>query len=132
MKKYAEEHKAQNEALPIDPVSRISFAPNVPPPIDRHHPARVVVDISSDDVILPVSGEYKYPFWTFSGHIPGPFIRCRVGDVLEVHHTNNDSSGVAHNIDFHGVAGKPSNKHKANPRLWIYSRPPRSTMQFVQ
>ena len=76
----------------------IFFAASVADPL-------VVVDITSEDVTLPVSGEHRYPFWTFSGSIPGPFIRCRVGDVLEVHHTNKDSSGVAHNIDFHGVAG---------------------------
>jgi len=61
--------------------------------------------MTSEDKEMPVSGEHRYPFWTFNGSIPGPFIRCRVGDVLEVRHTNRDSNGVAHNIDFHGVAG---------------------------
>jgi hypothetical protein len=47
----------------------------------------------------------KYPFWTFNGQVPGPFIRCRVGDVLEVRHTNKSESGIGHNIDFHAVIG---------------------------
>lgn len=48
---------------------------------------------------------HKYEAWTFSGGLPGPFIRARVGDVLEVKHKNNDMSGMAHNIDFHAVTG---------------------------
>jgi FtsP/CotA-like multicopper oxidase with cupredoxin domain len=47
----------------------------------------------------------QYPFWTYNGSVPGPFIRARAGDVMEVHYTNKDISGVAHNIDFHGVTG---------------------------
>lgn len=35
---------------------------------------------------------------TFNGAMPGPFIRARVGDVLEVRHKNNDMSGMAHNV----------------------------------
>lgn len=26
----------------------------------------------------------KYPVWTFNGKTPGPIIRCRVGDTLEI------------------------------------------------
>jgi FtsP/CotA-like multicopper oxidase with cupredoxin domain len=37
--------------------------------------------------------------------VVGPFIRCRIGDVLEIHHKNLDISGIAHNIDFHAVTG---------------------------
>jgi copper-containing nitrite reductase len=43
--------------------------------------------------------------WTFNGSVPAPFIRARVGDVLEVHHTNHDRDGIGHNIDFHAVTG---------------------------
>ena len=27
---------------------------------------------------------FKYRAWTFNGDVPGPFIRVRVGDTLEV------------------------------------------------
>jgi FtsP/CotA-like multicopper oxidase with cupredoxin domain len=40
-----------------------------------------------------------------SSRLVGPFIRCRIGDVLEIHHKNLDISGIAHNIDFHAVTG---------------------------
>ena len=35
----------------------------------------------------------------------GPFIRARVGDVLQINFTNLDESGMAHSIDFHAVCG---------------------------
>lgn len=46
-----------------------------------------------------------YRFWTFNGHVPGPFIRTRVGDTLEIHFTNHETNGMPHNIDFHAVTG---------------------------
>lgn len=55
--------------------------------------------------VLNVSPLHKFELWTFGGRVPGPFIRARVGDVLEMHFTNNDESGVGHNIDFHAVTG---------------------------
>jgi len=47
----------------------------------------------------------QYEYWTFNGDVPGPFIRVRVGDTLEVHHTNSDPTGMPHNVDFHAVTG---------------------------
>src|SRR4051812_20336134 len=47
----------------------------------------------------------KYDFWTFNHHTPGPFIRVRVGDTMELTLTNNDQSGMPHNIDVHAVSG---------------------------
>ena len=31
--------------------------------------------------------------------------RARVGDVLQINHTNLDSTGMAHSVDFHSVSG---------------------------
>lgn len=81
------------------------MAPNVPPPIKRRHPARVLVDLVSTVKVNQISRTKRYEQWTFNDGVPGPFIRCRVGDVLEVRHTNLDSNGIAHNIDFHAVTG---------------------------
>src|SRR5690606_19669844 len=46
-----------------------------------------------------------YNFWTFNGRVPGPFIRVRVGDTVEVHLTNNENSMMMHNVDFHAATG---------------------------
>jgi nitrite reductase (NO-forming) len=46
-----------------------------------------------------------YRYWTFNQKVPGPFIRVRVGDTVEVHLKNDDDSTMMHNVDFHAVTG---------------------------
>ena len=83
----------------------LTYAPEVPPPIARRNPSIVEVHLDSSVKVMEVSAGLKYTFWTFNGHMPGPFIRARVGDMLEMHLTNSDESGMPHNIDLHAVTG---------------------------
>ena len=80
-------------------------APEVPPPIVRRQPAVVTARLNSSVATVEIKPGVTYQYWTFNGQVPGPFIRVRAGDVLEVHHTNSDGSGMPHNIDFHAVTG---------------------------
>ena len=86
-----------------------TFAPNVPPPVPRRRPAVVRGDLETQektDTLMEGLGEdTKYVFWTFNGHVPGPFIRARVGDTLEVHLKNPSTNSMDHNIDLHAVSG---------------------------
>jgi copper-containing nitrite reductase len=101
------ERRVAIESLPVvnDPVLYMSKAPLVPPPVSRKHPARLIVDLQSTVKRSKLSLTEDYEFWTFNDTVPGPFIRCRVGDVLEIHHNNIDMYGIGHNIDFHAVTG---------------------------
>jgi hypothetical protein len=83
----------------------LTFAPEVPPPITRKQPALVTVNLNSSRVTMKVKGDKEYEFWTFNDRVPGPFIRVRVGDMLEVHHTSTDDMGMPHNVDLHAVTG---------------------------
>ena len=83
----------------------LTYAPAVPPPIQRKTPAVVEVHMDSTVKTVEIKPGVTYKYWTFNGEVPGPFIRVRVGDVLEVHHTNSDQSGMPLNIDFHAVTG---------------------------
>lgn len=83
----------------------IYHAPAVPPPIKRKTRAHLVVALDTTAKSLPLTSVEKYPMWTFNGKVPGPFIRARVGDVVEIQYTNKDEAGIGHNIDFHGVTG---------------------------
>ena len=83
----------------------LTYAPEVPPPIKRTQPALVIVNLKSSRKIVEVSPGKKYEYWTFGDQVPGPFIRVRVGDTIEVHHTSTDDMGMPHNIDFHAVTG---------------------------
>lgn len=83
----------------------LTYAPVVPPPLKRKTPALVEVRMDSSVKTVEIKPGVTYKYWTFNGGVPGPFIRVRVGDVLEVHHTNSGQSGMPHNIDFHAVTG---------------------------
>ncbi len=96
---------AARAAAPLREKAQLTYAPDVPPPIHRRRPAIVEVHLESGRVLAPIKGNVKYEFWTFNGHAPGPFIRARVGDTLEVHVTNTDTNGMPHNCDFHAVTG---------------------------
>lgn len=82
-----------------------SFAPDVPPPAGRRNPTVVHVDLATTLSDIGISQGVTYKAWTFNDHVPGPFIRARVGDTLEVTITNNDANGMPHNLDFHAVSG---------------------------
>lgn len=81
------------------------FAPQVPPPITRKEPAIVEIHLTSSVKQMEIKTGVAYKYWTFNDQVPGPFIRARIGDTLEIHHTNTDTSGMPHNIDFHAVTG---------------------------
>lgn len=96
----------QKMALPaIKEKALLTFAPEVPPPIQRKEPAIVEVHLNSSIKMTEIKPGVQYEYWTFDGEVPGPFIRTRVGDVLEIHHTSTDETGMPHNIDFHAVTG---------------------------
>jgi nitrite reductase (NO-forming) len=48
-------------------------------------PAQVVhVDLETVELIGQLDDKTTYNYWTFDGKVPGPFIRVRVGDTVEV------------------------------------------------
>ncbi len=102
--KDVEKEVSLDNGLPVEN-SSMTFAPEVPPPITRKKPALVKVSLEANSEILPLGPNKKYKFWTFNGHVPGPFIRTRVGDTLQMRVTNSDKSGMPHNIDLHAVTG---------------------------
>jgi nitrite reductase (NO-forming) len=83
----------------------ITTAPQVPPPITRNHPAKVVINLETIEKKGRLSDGVDYTFWTFGGDVPGSFIRVREGDSIEFHLNNHPSSKMPHNIDLHAVTG---------------------------
>lgn len=78
---------------------------NVPPPITRREPTTVRLDLETREIEAPLDANATYRFWTFNGTVPGPFVRVRVGDTVEVHLKNSEDSWFQHNIDFHAATG---------------------------
>jgi len=83
----------------------LTYAPQVPPSITRKQPALVKIHLNSSRKIEEIKPGFKYEYWTFNERVPGPFIRVREGDTIEVRHTSSDTTGMPHNIDFHAVTG---------------------------
>lgn len=46
-----------------------------------------------------------FTYWTYNGTVPGPMIRVRQGDDVELTLKNSTDSPVSHSIDSHGVIG---------------------------
>jgi nitrite reductase (NO-forming) len=65
----------------------------------------VRVDLETVEVTGRLDGGATYRYWTFNGKVPGPFIRVRVGDTVEVHLRNAPDSTMMHAVDFHAVTG---------------------------
>lgn len=78
---------------------------DLPPPLTRREPQTVRVDLITEEVSGRLAQGSTYLYWTFNGRVPGPFIRVRVGDTVEVHLKNSPTSTMVHSIDFHAVIG---------------------------
>lgn len=117
------------------PVSIVRDPTDLPPPIGTRGPQRVKVDLETVEVTGNLADGAVYRYWTFNQKVPGPFIRVRVGDTVEVRLKNHDDSVLVHNVDFHAVTG-PGGGAKAtdaapgesrgfdftatNPGLYVY------------
>ncbi|HXH82798.1 MAG TPA: copper-containing nitrite reductase [Candidatus Tectomicrobia bacterium] len=79
--------------------------PQVPPPVARRAPARVLIDLETTEETGTLASGVEYTFWTFGGTVPGPFLRVRAGDVVQIRLRNAPASHVMHSIDLHAVTG---------------------------
>lgn len=78
---------------------------DIPAEIGVRAPQTVRVDLEAVEVVGQLASGATYKFWTFNGQVPGPFIRVRVGDTIEVHMKNMADSAMAHSVDLHAVTG---------------------------
>lgn len=83
----------------------LGVPPAAAPPVDRDGPARVVVEIEVQEVTREIADGVEYTFWTFGGTVPGPMVRVRRGDWVELHLQNHPNNTMPHNIDLHAVTG---------------------------
>lgn len=83
----------------------IRRANDLPPPLTANSPRHHIVNLETTEVIGQLEDGTSYNYWTFNGRVPGPFIRVRVGDTVEVNLANPEGSVMAHNVDFHAVTG---------------------------
>ena len=78
---------------------------DVPPPIGNRGPQTVRVDLVTVELEARLAEGTTFGYWTFNGKVPGPMLRVRVGDTVEVHLKNADGSSMLHSVDFHAATG---------------------------
>jgi nitrite reductase (NO-forming) len=80
-------------------------ATDLPPPISARAPQVVRVDLITVELEGRLAEGATFGYWTFNGKVPGPFLRVRVGDTVEVHLKNAADSSMIHSVDFHAATG---------------------------
>jgi nitrite reductase (NO-forming) len=87
-------------------VADIGRDPNdVPPPIGDRAPELVKISMTSKEVLSEIAPGVWNNYWTYDGTVPGPMLRVRVGDTVELSLRNHETSIHHHNIDLHSVTG---------------------------
>ena len=108
---------------------------DLPSPLPAGAPRTVAVELEAVELLGKLANETTYNYWTFNGKVPGPFLRVRVGDTVELTFKNRETSRMIHSIDLHAVTGPgggavmtqtPPGETKAfrfkalNPGLYVY------------
>lgn len=114
---------AANGAPELDTAEIGRNANDLPPPLNRPQEQLVTVDLYTDELIAEMMPGVTYQYWTYNGKVPGPFIRAKAGDQVEIrlrhgkpgaeHEGHNqpaaaqhaDAGHAAHSIDLHAVIG---------------------------
>lgn len=108
---------------------------DVPPAVAEREPQTVRVELVAEEVVGQLADGAVMTYFTFNGTVPGPMLRVRVGDTVEVAFRNETSSQFPHSVDFHAATGPGggavySNLHPGqatvftfkalNPGLFVY------------
>jgi nitrite reductase (NO-forming) len=94
------------------PPARIARAPDdLPAPLARREAATVKLELEAVERVADLADGTTYRYWTFNNEVPGPMLRVRVGDTVEVTMRNAPDSWMIHNVDFHAVTGPHGGGH---------------------
>ncbi|XLZ71999.1 copper-containing nitrite reductase [Massilia sp. SR12] len=94
------------EAKPKSLAADVSQSPmNVGTPVGKRGPQTLNVKLDTTEILGQLSDGTTYKYWTFNSKVPGPFIRVRVGDTVNVDMSNAKDSEMIHSVDFHAVTG---------------------------
>jgi nitrite reductase (NO-forming) len=78
---------------------------DLPAAIKRTEAQKVVLNLETVEVDGKLADGTTYTYWTFNNTVPGPMLRVREGDTVEVRLKNNATSKNIHSIDLHAVNG---------------------------
>lgn len=78
---------------------------DMPAPIGDREPQTVQVELIAQEVVGQLADGTTMTYFTFNGTVPGPLLRVRVGDTVQIHLSNEMTSQFPHSIDFHAATG---------------------------
>jgi nitrite reductase (NO-forming) len=78
---------------------------DLPPPVGDRGPETFRVDLHTVEVTGMLANGTTFDYFTFDGQVPGPMLRVRQGDTVELHLFNDGDSLFPHSIDLHAVTG---------------------------
>lgn len=92
-------------SAPAQAPSTVRAPDDLPAPVGSRPPQLVRITLETLEVVGQLADGATYKYMTFNGTVPGPFIRVRVGDTVEVTLKNPAGSAMTHSIDLHAVTG---------------------------
>lgn len=77
-------------------------------PVGKRAAATVKMHLEAVELegILDAAKKTTFTYWTYNSKVPGPMLRARVGDTIEITLANRKDSTVTHNVDLHAVWGQ--------------------------
>lgn len=98
--------RAGTDNIPDLPIGiRRLPVPQAAPPLIRKQPEFVKVELEAKPVTALLTENVAYNYWTFNGTVPGPMIRLRQDDTVQLTLNNSPLSPITHSIDSHGITG---------------------------
>src|SRR5215212_6832948 len=79
--------------------------PVVAAPLGQRGPTTVKYEVETHEVTALMDDGVAYTYWTFGNTVPGPMLRVRQGDTVELTLKNAADSKLSHSIDLHAVTG---------------------------
>lgn len=77
----------------------------VPTPIGTRAPQHLKYRLETVELTGKLDDGTSFTYWTFDRKVPGPMLRARIGDTIELTLANARDSKMIHSIDLHAVTG---------------------------
>ena len=109
---------AEGAATGMPPIAYRRWDPTLPPP-SPNRTQRLAW--SATEVPIHITADVVVAAWTFESDVPGPTVRCQVGDTVEFTLTNRGK--IPHSMDFHAA--------QINPKVAFRSVMPGESVSFT-
>jgi nitrite reductase (NO-forming) len=114
----------------------VAMDPNaVPAPLAKRAPKTLKYRVETVELVGKLDDGTTFTYWTFDKKVPGPMLRVKKGDTIELTLANAKDSKMVHSIDLHATTGPgggaaflqvPPGEEKTitfkalNPGLYVY------------